>query len=366
MIGNYIDIDYDKLPKRQVEEQKEPEKETSSIRKLLSHPKYKDIIGLYTGKKEEKPVVAMTQSLGLDGSGGYGRGPQFTLPLSAGALPIMGGAAASTAATLRGFTKGPSKRSDPPVLDDVQGKVKPEDLPEGVESSKPVESDKGIEGDFETAKKSLVQLLDSYGLKPEDQQVILDILDNGVVNLGDDDSFELPENVQSFKLPPDFKKKALNDILKSYPDLGLRILGNDPEAKEEMDKLMSMLERYMETKKSQFDRDAHKFNEEDEYAESKRKAAEYEKRAGSTEYHPRESLDKKVNAKDASRSATNEISKSNKEETVQESDIIGGSKSKAKEDAAKNFKRLQKGHEVDTGEPKNKPASWQTKPGPWD
>lgn len=369
MIGNYINIDYDKLPKRQVEEQKEPEKDSSSIKKLLSHPQYKDIIGLYTGKKEEKPV-AMTQSSGLDSTGGYGRGSQFALPLSAGALPIIGGAAASTAATLRGTVKSPNvkafKKDETPVLDDIQGKVKPQDLPEGVESAKPAEVDEGIEGDVETVREPLVQLLDSYGLSPEDQQAILDILDSGIADLGDDDSFELPEGVQSFKLPPDFKRKALNDILKNCPDLGPKILGNDPAAKQEMNKLMDLLERYMEAKKSQFDRDAHKFNVEDKEAEALRKNAEHKKREGSIEYHPREKVDEKVTAKDASRSVTRDVSRSNKEETIQESAVMGGSKGKAREDAAKNFERLQKGHEVDTGEPKNKPASWQTKPGPWD
>lgn len=372
MIGNYINIDYDKLPKRQVEERKEPEKDSSSIKKLLSHPQYKDIIGLYTGKKEAKPV-AMTQTSGLDSSWGQGPRSQYTLPLSAGALPIIGGAAASTAATLRGTVKGPkvnafrnpSKDEKNPVLDDVRGKVKPQDLPEGVESAKPVESDKGIEGDVEAAREPLVQLLDSYGLSPEDQQAILDILDDGIANLGDDDSFELPEGVQSFKLPPDFKRKALNDILKSYPDLGPKILGNDPAAKQEMNKLMDMLERYMEAKKFQFDRDAHKFNEQDEEAEALRKNAEHDKRAGSVEYHPREKVDKKVTAKDASRSVTREVARSN-EEDIPESSVMGGSKGKAREEAAENFERLQRGHEVDTGEPKNKPASWQTKPGPWD
>lgn len=373
MIGNYIDIDYDKLPKRQVEEEKKKDKDYSSIKKLLSHPQYKDIIGLYTGKKEEKPV-AMTQSSGLDSSGGYGKSSQYALPLSAGALPIMGGAAASTAAALRGTVKGPktnafsvpSKDEKSPVLDDVKGKVKPEDLPEGIESAKPAESDKGIEGDFETARESLVQLLDNYGLSPEDQQAILDILDDGIANLGDDDSIELPEGVQSFKLPSELKKKALNDILKTYPDLGPKILGNDPAAKQEMNKLMDMLERYMEAKKLQFDKDAHKFNEKDEEAEALRKNAEHNKRAGSVEYHPREKIDEKVTAKDASRSVTRDVSRSNKEEEIPESSVMGGSKGKAREDAAANFERLQKGYKVDTLEPKNKPASWQTKPGPWD
>jgi len=373
MIGNYIDIDYDKLPKRQVEEEKKEDKDSSSIKKLLSHPQYKDIIGLYTGKKEAKPV-AMTQSLGLDGSGGYGKSPQFALPLSASALPIIGGAAASTAATLRGTVKGPkvnafrnpSKDEKNPVLDDIRGKVKPQDLPEGVESAKPVESDKGIEGDVEAAREPLLQLLDSYGLSPEDQQAILDILDSGIADLGDDDSFELPEGVQSFKLPPDFKRKALNDILRTYPDLGPKILGNDPAAKQEMDKLMDLLERYMEAKKFKFDSDTHKFNEKDEEAEARRKAAEHNKRAGKFEYHPREKVDDKVTAKDASRSVTRGVSKNNKEESIPESSVMGGSKGKVREEAAGNFERLQRGHEVDTGEPKNKPASWQTKPGPWD
>ena len=46
MIGNYIDIDYEKLPKRKAEESpKTEEKDYSSIRKLLNHPQYKDIIG---------------------------------------------------------------------------------------------------------------------------------------------------------------------------------------------------------------------------------------------------------------------------------------------------------------------------------
>ena len=45
MIGNYINIDYEKLPRRKQEEVKEPEKDYSSIGKLLQHPKYKDIIG---------------------------------------------------------------------------------------------------------------------------------------------------------------------------------------------------------------------------------------------------------------------------------------------------------------------------------
>ena len=373
MIGNYINIDYDKLPKRQVEEEKKEDKDYSSIKRLLSHPQYKDIIGLYTGKKEEKPV-AMTQSSGLDSSGGYGKGSQYTLPLSAGALPIMGGAAASTAATLRGTVKGPkvnafkvpSEEEKRPVLDDVRGKAKPQDLPEGIESAEPAEVDEGIEGDVETAKEPLIQLLDRYGLSPEDQQAILDILDSGIADLGDDDDVELPEGVQSFKLPPDFKKKALNDILKRYPDLGPKVLGSDPAAKQEMNKLMDLLERYMEAKKFQLDRDAHKFNEEDEEAESKRKAAEHDKRAGSIEYHPREKVDEKVTAKDASRSVTRDVSRSNKEEDVAESSVLGGSKGKAEEDAARNFERLQRGHEVDTGLPKNKPAPWQTKPGPWD
>ena len=373
MIGNYVNIDYDKLPKRQVEEEKKEDKDYSSIKKLLNHPQYKDIIGLYTGKKEEKPV-AMTQTSGLDSSGGYGRGSQYALPLSAGALPIIGGAAASTAATLRGTVKGPkvnafkvpSKDEKRPVLDDVQGKVKPEDLPEGIESAKPAESDKGIEGDVDTAREPLIQLLDSYGLSQEDQQAILDILDSGIADLGDDDSFELPEGVQSFKLPPEFKRKALNDILKSYPDLGPKILGNDPAAKQEMGKLMDLLERYMEAKKFQLERDAHKFNEEDKEAEALRKNAEHNKRAGRVEYHPREKIDNKVTAKDASKSITREVSRSNKEEEISESDVMGGSKGKAREDAAKNFERLKRGSEVDTLEPKNKPASWQTKPGPWD
>lgn len=368
MIGNYINVDYEKLPRRKAEESpKTEEKDYSSIRKLLSHPQYKDIIGLYTGKSEAEPA-AMTQTFGLDGNGA-----QFALPL--GALPIIGGAAASTGAALRGPAKGsktnafkvPSKDEKNPVLDDTQGKTKPQDLPEGVESAEPVkEPDKGIEGDVETAKEPLLQLLDSYGLSPEDKQAILDILDNGVADLGDDDSIELPEGVQSFKLPPETKKKALNDILKTYPDLGPKILGNDPAAKQEMNKLMDMLERYMEAKKFQFDRDAHKFNEKDEKAEARRVNAEHNKRAGSIEYHPREKVDEKVTTKDASKSITRDISRSNKEESIPESNIMGGSKGKVKEKAKANFKRLQQGNELDTGEPKNKPASWQTKPGPWD
>lgn len=372
MIGNYINIDYDKLPKKKAEVQKEPEKDSSSIKKLLSHPQYKDIIGLYTGKSEAKPVIdngtLWSKIDGYSGIGGYGGGYSggYAGRGMGGALPIMGAAAASTAATLRGVTKSPSKKSEPPVLDDIQGKTKLQDLPEGVEPTKPAESDKGIEAGLEKVKEPLVQLLDNYGLDPNDQQAILDILDNGLVNLGDDDSFELPEGVQSFKIPPEFKEKALNDILKRYPSLGPKILGDDPASKQEMDKLMDLLERYLEAKKYQLDRDAHKFNEEDEGAEVKRQTAEYNKRAGKVEYYPREKMDKKVNAKDASKSVTKEISRSNKEETVPESDIMSGSKGKAKEEAAKNFERLKKGYEVDTLEPKNKPASWQTKPGPWD
>lgn len=370
MIGNYINIDYDKLPKRKVEEEKKEDKDYSSIKRLLSHPQYKDIIGLYTGKKEEKPV-AMTQTSGLSGSDGSGLSPQFALPL--GALPILGGAAASTGAALRAPAKGPktnafkvpSKEEKNPVLDDVRGKAKPEDLPEGVESAKPVETEEGID-DVQTAREPLLQLLDSYGLSPEDQQAILDILDSGIADLGDDNSVELPENVNTFRLPPEFKKKALDDILKRYPDLGPKVLGNSPEAKKSMDKLMDLLEKYMEAKKFQLERDAHSFNEKDELAESKRKAAEYDKRAGRVEFHPRESVDGKVNAKDASKSITREVSRSNKEEDVPESDIMGGSKGKTKEDAAKKFERLRKGTELDTGIPRSERAPWQTEPGPWD
>ena len=365
MIGNYINIDYDKLPKRQVEEEKKEDKDYSSIKKLLSHPQYKDIIGLYTGKKEAKPV-AMTQTSGIDGNGA-----QFALPL--GALPILGGAAASTGAALRNTVKGPktnafkvpSKDEKGPVLDDVKGKVKPEDLPEGVESAKPVETEEGID-DVQVAREPLLQLLDQFGLSPEDQQAILDILDSGIADMGDDSSVELPENVNAFKLPPEFKKKALDDILKRYPDLGPKVLGDSPESKKTMDKLMDLLEKYMEAKKFQLERDAHSFNEKDELAESKRKAAEYDKRAGRVEFHPRESVDEKVNAKDASKSITREVSRSNKEEEIPESDVMGGSKGKTKEDAAKKFERLRKGTELDTGIPRSERAPWQTKPGPWD
>lgn len=369
MIGKYINVDYEKLPKRKTEEApKTEEKDYSSIKKLLNHPQYKDIIGLYKGEKEEKPV-AMTQSSGLDSNGA-----QYTLPLSAGALPIIGGAMATTGAALRGPVKGPkfdafrvpSKDEKKPVLDDVKGNVKPEDLPEGVEPTKPAELGDGIEGDLESAKQPLLNLLDDLGLSPEDAQILLDILDKGVADLGDDDSLELPENVQAFKLPPEFRKRVFDDIVKRYPDLGVKILSNDPEGKKTWDTLWDLIEKYMETKKSHLDRDAHKFNEEDELAERKRVASKYDKRMGSTEYIPREDLDEEVNKKDASKSITREVSRSNKEEYVPESDIIGGSKGKAKEDAKTKFKRLQQGNELDTGEPRDKPASWQTKPGPWD
>ena len=278
MIGKYINVDYEKLPKRKTEEApKTEEKDYSSIKKLLNHPQYKDIIGLYKGEKEEKPV-AMTQSSGLNSSDGYGKGLQYTLPLSAGALPIMGGAAASTAAALRGAVKGPkfdafrvpSKDEKKPVLDDVKGNVKPEDLPEGVEPTKPAELGEGIEGDLEPAKQSLLNLLDDLGLNPEDAQILLDILDKGVADLGDDDSLELPENVQAFKLPPEFKKRVFDDIVKRYPDLGVKILSNDPEGKKAWDDLWNLIEKYMEAKKFHLDRDAHRFNEEDELAERKR------------------------------------------------------------------------------------------------
>lgn len=374
MIGNYIDIDYEKLPKRKTEESpKTEEKDYSSIKKLLNHPQYKDIIGLYRGNSEAKPVMDITQSSRLESynDGGFGRG---ALPLSTGALPIIGGAMATTGAALRGSVKGPkfnafrvpSKDEKKPVLDDVKGNLKPEDLPEGVESSKPVEVDNGIEDDLESTKQPLLQLLDDLGLSPEDAEILLDILDKGVADLGDDDSINLPENVQTFKLPPEFKKRVFDDIVKRYPDLGVKIVSNDPEGKKAWDDLWNLIEKYMEAKKFHLDRDAHKFNEEDELAERKRVASKYDKRMGSTEYVPREDLDEEINKKDASMSITREVSRSNKEESIPESNIMGGSKGKAKEDAKAKFKRLQQGNEFDTGEPKDKPASWQTKPGPWD
>ena len=349
MIGNYIDIDYEKLPKRKTEESpKKEEKDYSSIRKLLNHPQYKDIIGLYRGKSEAKPV-AMTQSSGLDSSGGYGRGSQYALPLSKGilpmgapavssadALPMIGAGAGAVAASnaLKKLTKEPkvetfrvpSKKDEPPALDDTQGKTKPEDLPEGVESAEPAkEPDKGIEGDVEAAKEPLLQFLDDYGFTKEDQLAIIDILDKGYADLGDDDDVELPENVQSFKLTEKDKQKLLDNIRKHNPDA--EIFQPSIRGRELAEEFIRIAEAYLEAKKQAFEKSKREFNEKDPYTQRLKESRENDKRAGDTEYVDKQKFSEKSNADKAAIDKANKISAKHQETgeypevEVKESDV---------------------------------------------
>lgn len=332
MIGNYINVDYEKLPKRKTEETpKTEEKDYSSIRKLLSHPQYKDIIGLYRGKSEATPV---SKNQSFETSGLDGNGAQFASPI--GALPILGGAAASTGAALRGTVKGPKTeafkvpskkdKEEPPVLDDTQGKTKPQDLPEGVEPAEPAkEPDKGVEGDIETAKEPLLQFLDDYGFTPEDQLAIIDILDKGYVDLGDDNDVELPENVQSFKLSDKDKQKLLDNIRKRNPDA--EIFSPSIRGRELAEKFIEMAEIYLEAKKQAFEKSKREFNEKDPYTQRLKESRENDKKAGDTEYVDKQKFSEKSNADKEAINRANKVSSKHQEtgelpeEEVKESDV---------------------------------------------
>ena len=129
MIGNYINIDYEKLPKRKQEEVKEPEKDYSSIGKLLQHPQYKDIIGLYTGKNKATPVVSMSDtyaltprpSMGFEGPYGGGGG--------GGSIAPMIGAGAASALGAQALNKLKNKKAEEPKL----GVEKKEETKAGIE-----------------------------------------------------------------------------------------------------------------------------------------------------------------------------------------------------------------------------------------
>lgn len=341
MIGNYIDIDYEKLPKRKTEESpKTEEKDYSSIRKLLNHPQYKDIIGLYRGKSEAKPVMDVMDSGIMGGSS--------TMP----GFGILGAAAAQTSKNLNDAISGnkglktidsdiqgssvlpfrddskprSSKKEEPPVLDDTQGKTKPEDLPEGVEPAKSAkEPDKGVEGDVETAKEPLLQFLDDYGFTPEDQLAIIDILDKGYADLGDDDDVELPENVQSFKLTDKDKQKLLDDIRKHNPDA--EIFDPSIRGRELAEKFIQLAEVYLEAKKQAFDKSKREFNEKDPYTQRVKESRENDKKAGDIEYVDKQKFSEKSNADKAAKDKANKITAKHQETgeypevEVKESDV---------------------------------------------
>lgn len=355
MIGNYIDIDYEKLPKRQPEEKPETEKDYSSIKKLLSHPQYKDIIGLYTGKGKATPV---SKNQSFETSGLDGNGAQFASPLgfAAGALPILGGAAASTGAALRGTVKGPkteafrvpSKKDEPPVLDDMQGRAKPEELPEGVESAKPAEVDTGVEGDVEDARLEEIKskFIDDIGLSVDEVKDLLTLLDDyNNIDLGDDDSIEAPEGTEFFKVNPEEKKQILREFLNRHPDWIEKLLGNDDAAVALRNNFNNAIDDLVKHKLEKRRESASEFNLKDKKAQAKRADLEHDKRANEIELVDKEKMDPKANAYFDSKVKTRNITRKNESDNLYEEvpkDKVQAPNTVRHEEAAQNQARIER------------------------
>ena len=257
---------------------------------------------------------------------------------AADALPMIGAGAGAVAASnaLKKLTKEPKveafkypskkDKDEPPVLDDTQGKTKPESLPEGVEPAESAkEPDKGVEGDVEAAKEPLLQFLDDYGFTKEDQLAIIDILDKGYADLGDDDDVALPENVQSFKFTDKDKQNLLDNIRKHNPDA--EIFQPSIRGRELAEEFIKMAEAYLEAKNQAFDKSKREFNEKDPYTQRLRESRENDKKAGDTEYVDKQKFSEKSNADKAARDKANKINAKHQEtgefpeEEVKESDV---------------------------------------------
>lgn len=363
MIGNYINIDYEKLPKRKQEEVKEPEKDYSSIGKLLQHPQYKDIIGLYTGKSKATPVVSMTDayaltprpSMGFEGPYGGGGGA------GGGIMPMVGVGAASTLGA-QALNKLKNKKAEEPKLG-LEPKAEPETGIEG--EAKEAELDKGIEADLQ---KSFFDTLNSLDISVDELKKFAELAKSGLTNE------ELPANLFKglSKDDPDYAELVdlLKQIIRKYPDIVEYINPNDMQDNDNndnddddddngaIDRFVKKAREIFKKKKEGLEKDFNKFKETDPKTKRNADIAKNQQNVQKKyDYVERSKMDPEVNKYDASKAKTSEITRTKPE--IESADVQESGKTAAeKHAAARNFQKEQMGREVKTPWRKDQVSPW--------
>lgn len=368
MIGNYINIDYEKLPKRKQEEVKEPEKDYSSIGKLLQHPQYKDIIGLYTGKSKATPVVSMGQAEALAPQANMGFGGPYAAGGGGGGtggiMPMVGAGAASTlGAQALNRLKNRKAEEEPKLGLEPKAKDEPETGIEGKASE--AELDKGIEADMQ---KSFFDTLKALDISVDELKEFAELYKSG---LADE---ELPANLFKglSKDDPDYAQLVdlLKDIIRKYPDIVDYINPNDmqdndnndddddDDDKGAIDRFVKKAREIFKKKKEGLEKDFNKFKETDPKTKRNADIAKNQQNIQKKyEYVDRSKMDSEVNKYDASKAKTNEISRTKPE--IESTDIQESGKTAAeKQAAARNFQKEQMGREVKTPWRKDQVSPW--------
>lgn len=366
MIGNYINIDYDKLPRRKQEEVKEPEKDYSSIGKLLQHPQYKDIIGLYTGKSKAEPVVSMADAYALTPNTSIGvEGPYASGGGGGGRIAPMVGVGAASTLGAKALKNLRNKKAEEPQLG-TSPKV--EEEPEaGIEGeAEEAKLDNGIEGNLQTQFFDALKDLD---ISLDDLKKLTELYNNGLL---DDSSVELFGGLS--KDDPDYQELVdlLKQIIRKYPDIVEYINPNDmhdDDNNDDNDDEDNALKRFVnkareifKNRKEKLGKDFNKFEKTDPKTKRNmdiaKNKANIEKKY---DYVDRSKMDSGVNKYDASKAKTENITREKPQFEKAESEIQNRPDYKSNSERAdiyRNWNKMQKGTEIKTPWDKDKVSPW--------
>lgn len=367
MIGNYINIDYDKLPRRKQEEVKEPEKDYSSIGKLLQHPQYKDIIGLYTGKSKAEPVISMADAYALTPKASMGfEGPYAPGGGGGGSIAPMVGAGAASTLGAKALKNLRNRKAEEPQLD---ASPKVEEKPEvGIEGeAKEAELEKGIEENLQTQFFNTLKDLD---INLDDLKKFTELYNSGL--LDENSSAELFGGLS--KDDPDYQELVdlLKQIIRKYPDIVEYINPNDMHDDNDdnddndddnaLKRFVNKAREIFKNKKEKLGKDFNKFEKTDPKAKRNmdiaKNKANIEKKY---DYVDRSKMDSSVNRYDASKAKTDSITREKPQFEKAESEIQNRPDYKSNServDAYRNWNKMQKGTEVETPWGKDKIAPW--------